>query len=391
LQLELPADDEPVAWALFAHCFTCDAGIDAARRIARAFAAERIAVARLDVSGRSERAEADSLEAPVMASVFDLERAASALDASGRAPMILVGHSIGATALMVAAPRIASARALITIGAPVALAEGGDSLAAATTEVQQRGAARLALGTRPSFTITRDLIDALHPPAVLDALRSAALPLLVFHSPTDAVVPIGQAKVLFTAAQHPKSFVALDDADHMLSNPRDAEFAAEVAASWVRRYVDVQPHRARSELEQGTRVATRTTSANLRTEIMAGGHPLVADEPASVGGSETGPTPYDLLAAALGACTSMTLQMYAKRKGWPLEEAVVRLEHRKVHALDEEGIESSDPRLDHVDRELELIGDLSEEQRRRLAEIADRCPVHRTMERGVRISTELKG
>jgi uncharacterized OsmC-like protein len=358
--------------------------------VARAFAAERIAVARLDVSGRAERADAEETGEAIVASVDDLERAATALEASGRAPTILVGHSIGATALIVAAARMSSARALITIGAPVVPAEAGDALSVATSEAEQRGEARVALGTQSSFTLTRGLLDALRPPAVLDALRAAGLPLLVFHSPKDAVVPITQAKVLFTAARHPKSFVALDDADHMLTNPRDAEFAAEVAASWVRRYVDVQPHRPRPELEAGTRVATRTTSANLRTEIMAGGHPLVADEPASVGGTETGPTPYDLLAAALGACTSMTLQMYAKRKGWPLEEAVIRLQHRKVHALDEEGIESSDPRLDHMDRELELVGDLSEEQRQRLAEIADRCPVHRTLERGVRISTELK-
>jgi uncharacterized OsmC-like protein len=195
---------------------------------------------------------------------------------------------------------------------------------------------------------------------------------------------------LFAAAHHPKSFISLDDADHLITRAHDAEYVADVAASWVRRYVDVHPHRSRPELELGTGVVATTGAAGFHTEILAGGHPLVADEPASVGGTEMGPSPYDLLAAALGACTSMTLQMYARRKGWPLESATVRLTHKKIHALDETEVPAVAVRLDHIDRELELEGPLDDAQRARLAEIADRCPVHKTLEQGVRVDTKLK-
>ncbi|HYD53165.1 MAG TPA: bifunctional alpha/beta hydrolase/OsmC family protein [Gemmatimonadaceae bacterium] len=359
LRLALPADGAPVAWALFAHCFTCPEGVDAAARIARALAAERIAVARLDLTGRDEGA----VDAPagVAAEVADLEAVAAALAEAGRAPELLVGHSLGGSALLLAARAIPSARAVATIATPL------DAVA------------------HPGFDVPAALRESLRLPRVADALRESRLPLLVLHSPVDEVVPLDDASALFTAARHPKSFVSLDDADHMLTRPRDAAYAADVVASWVRRYVDVQPHRPLPELEAGTGVVARTGADGLRTELLAGGHPLVADEPASVGGTETGPTPYDLLAAALAACTSMTLQMDARRKGWPLEDAIVRATHRKIHALDESTLPEGEPRLDQIERSIELTGDLTDEQRARLAEIADRCPVHRTLERGVKV------
>lgn len=365
LRLSMPPDGAPVAWAFFAHCFTCPEGLDAAGRIADALAAERIAVARLDLTGRDE---GDAVAPGTMSvSVVDLDLVAEALDRAGHAPQILIGHSIGGTALLAGASRIETARAIVTLSAP------------------------LVVGERPGFTLTPALREALGAPRVADALRALRLPLLVFHSPVDAVVPLAQAAALFTAANHPKSFVSLDDADHMLTQPNDAAYAADLIASWVRRYVDVHPHRPLRELEAGTGVVARTRAASLHTSLLAGGHPLTADEPASVGGTEAGPTPYDLLAAALGACTTMTLQLYARRKGWPLEEAVARITHRKIHALDESTLPAGEPALDHLDRAIELRGPLTGEQRARLIEIANRCPVHRTLERGVSVGEGRSG
>ena len=388
VRLELPADAEPVAWALFAHCFTCDAGLESASRIARALAAERIAVARLDFTGRGEAGEQAAVDG-VVATPADLAAVAAGLATAGRAPAILVGHSLGGTALLVAAREIPSARAMVTIGSAHDPATAGELLTGASREAIAHGRAAVAFAG-VQYTLTRELFDALRPPAVADALRDSKLPLLVFHSPVDETVPLEEAQQLFAAAHHPKSFVSLDDADHLITRARDAEYVADVAASWVRRYVDVHPHRSRPELERGTGVVATTGAAGFHTEILAGGHPLVADEPASVGGTETGPSPYDFLAAALGACTSMTLQMYARRKGWPLESATVRLTHKKIHALDEDEVPAVPVRLDHIDRELELEGPLDDEQRARLAEIADRCPVHRTLEQGVTVSTAVK-
>ena len=222
------------------------------------------------------------------------------------------------------------------------------------------------------------------------AIHELRRALLVFHAPRDEVVGIRNAAEIFQAARHPKSFVSLDQADHLLTDEEDSRYVGTVLAAWAGKYSEGSEPPTVEELVSEDRVVVRTGRTRYRTEIMANGHALVADEPVAVGGADTGPTPYDLLVAALGACTGMTLRMYAERKGWPLEEAVVRLRHRKVHAADEERCEAQDGRLDQIERELQLAGPLDDEQRERLMEIADRCPVHRTLTAGVRVKTRLE-
>jgi putative redox protein len=238
-----------------------------------------------------------------------------------------------------------------------------------------------------SFTIRKQFLDDLAAPnmeATIGGLRRA---LLVLHSPVDGIVGVENAARIYQAAKHPKSFVSLDDADHLLTRERDARYAARVIAAWASRYVESGEAAAAEGPALQSRVVARTGSEGFRTELMAGGHGLVADEPARVGGTDLGPTPYDLLAAALGACTAMTLRMYASRKEWPLEAVEVGVTHDRVHADDEAECEHRPARMDRLQREVLLAGPLDQAQRARLLEIADRCPVHRTLDAGVRIET----
>jgi putative redox protein len=250
-------------------------------------------------------------------------------------------------------------------------------------EIEAQGSATVDIAGRP-FRVTRQFLADLEDQAVDDVVPALRRALLIFHSPVDAQVGIDNAARIYEMARHPKSFISLDRADHLLTDPADAEYVAEVLAAWAAKYLDATD----GDLDAAEgRVATRTESGGLYTEIVVGAHALVADEPSAVGGTGLGPTPYDYLLAALGSCTSMTLQMYAGRKGWPLEDVRVRLAHRKRYGADREDCAEKPCRMDVVDREIELIGELDTEQRARLMEIANRCPVHRTLEAGAEVST----
>jgi uncharacterized OsmC-like protein len=273
-----------------------------------------------------------------------------------------------------------------TIGAPSNPKHVERLLTDYRAEIEAEGEAEVEIAGR-RFRIRREFLDDLAQHEMQRAIRELRRPLLILHAPLDRVVGIDNAAEIFTAAIHPKSFVSLDRADHLLSDTRDARYAGGIIAAWAERYLDTPVAGTVEQLVAERGVATRTGRPGYRTEIRARHHALVADEPAAVGGEDTGPTPYELLTAALGTCTSMTLRMYADRKGWPLEEATVHLRHSRVHALDEEQCEHRTPRLDRIERVVEMRGDLTPEQRARLLEIADRCPVHRTLEAGVRIET----
>ncbi len=385
--LDLPVDDAPIAYALFAHCFTCSKDFKGVARMSRGLAAEGVAVLRFDFTGLGE-SRGEFAETTFSSNVDDLVAAAEFMEREHQAPAILVGHSLGGAAALRAAERIPSVRAVATIGAPSSTEHLAGTLRSSSDEIEARGEAEVSIGGR-RFRIREqflDDLDAVNMEASISALGRA---LLILHSPVDRTVGIEHATAIFRAARHPKSFVSLDDADHLLTDAADARYAGAVIAGWARRYVGEVQEKRKLPTAGDSRVVARTEAGGFLTEVLANGHPLVSDEPESVGGRNAGPNPYELLSAALGACTTMTLQMYAGRKQWPLEAAEVRVQHTKRHCEDCAKPDRPGSRIDHFDRELRLEGPLDAPQRRRLLEIADRCPVHRTLASDVEVQTTL--
>lgn len=387
-RLDLPVDEKPAAYALFAHCFTCNKNFNAVFNINRALAREGIAVLRFDFTGLGE-SEGDFSQTSFRSNVEDLVTAADFLKAEFEAPKLLIGHSLGGAAVLQAASRIPSAKAVATIAAPFDPSDLGRLLGSTKEEILEKGEAEISLGGR-TFVIRKRFLDDLEQVKMGEVIGNLDRALLVFHSPRDTVVSLENAARIFQAARHPKSFVSLDDADHLLSNRRDSLYAGTVLAAWAGRYLDLPKPEIQPRDLKDNRVMVRTGKRGFQTEIIAGGHRLLADEPVAVGGSDTGPNPYDYLVASLGACTSMTLRMYADRKGWPLQAATVRLRHQKVHAEDCKECEAQSGTVDVIEREIELEGDLDRDQRERFLQIADRCPVHRTLHSKIEIVTKLK-
>ena len=385
-RLELPIDNVPRAYAIFAHCFTCSKNIRAATYISRALAAEGVATLRFDFTGLGE-SEGDFSDTNFSSNVDDLVAAAEFLDNEYDAPQVLVGHSLGGAAVIQAAQRIPSSVAVVTIGAPCDPAHLTHIFDHARPELEEKGEAAVTLAGR-KFTIRQQFIDDLEMTRMQEVLGRLGRALLVLHSPTDEIVGIENAGFIFQAAQHPKSFVSLDGMDHLVSDEGHSRYVGSLIASWVGRYLSTETPVGGS-VDEGWTIA-RTGEARYYTEIKSNGHILTADEPVEVGGTDLGPSPYGLLASALGACTSITLRMYADRKKWPLEGITVRLRHEKIHARDCEDCETKEGRVDRITREIELQGALDAEQRQRLREIADRCPVHRTLHSEVNVQTILK-
>ena len=385
-RLDTP-DGMPRAWALFAHCFTCSKDTKAAAYIARALADAGFGVLRFDFTGLGGSG-GDFSNTHFSSNVDDLVAAADWLREHHGPPALLVGHSLGGTAVLAAAERIADALAVATVGAPCDPAHVTHQFGSDLPVIERDGQALVKLAGR-EFTIRQSFIDDVSGQPQAARIRALRRPLLVLHAPGDAVVKIDNARHLFEAALHPKSFVSLDGADHLLTRAADAQYAAGVIAAWAARYLPTASGPASSQelLEQGTvRVSERGTGA-FAVSIQAGRHTLVGDEPKSVGGDDAGPSPYELLLASLGECTVMTLRMYARQKQWPLENAHVTLTHSKVHAADCADCETKDGKVDRIDRVIELIGPLDEAQRARMMEIADRCPVHRTLHAEVTVVT----
>ncbi|GFO65263.1 bifunctional alpha/beta hydrolase/OsmC family protein [Geomonas paludis] len=390
-RLELPDDERPVAYAIFAHCFTCSKNIKAAVNITRAMSSRRIAVLRFDFTGLGE-SEGDFADTTFSSQVSDLVAAARFLEREYEAPRLLVGHSLGGSAVLVAAGALPSATAVATIAAPYSPSHLRRLLGKSAEQAERQGEATVNLGGS-NFTIRKSLLDDLEAQRPAETLANLQGALLVLHSPADTIVKIDNATQIFQAAHQPKSFVSLGSADHLMSEAADSRYAGEVIASWATRYLDgaeAQPMAQRQFLAADNRVTARTGPEGFRTEIFANGFSLTADEPVSYGGSNEGPSPYEFVMAGLAACTSMTVQMYARRKGWPLVDALVRLSHHKIHAEDCRDCESQDRRIDKFVRELELIGELDQEQRQKLLEIAEKCPVHRTLTSEILVETRLK-
>ncbi len=371
------------AYAIFAHCFTCGANLAVGSRIARALARRGIATLRFDFTGLGG-SDGDFANTNFSSNLEDLEAAARFLREHHRAPQLLIGHSLGGAAVLAVAERIAEVEAVATIGAPADPVHltgllGEDALA----EIGERGVASVSIGGR-GFQIKRQFLDDLDRQRQDERLGRLGKPVALFHSPVDEIVPIDEAARIYRRLEHPKSFVSLDRADHLLSNKADAEYVAEVLSAWAGRYLSLPAPEAEPE---GQVVVEEQSGGRFLQAVRVGSHVLSADEPRAAGGNDEGPSPYDFLLIALGACTSMTLRMYADHKGLPLEHVAVTLDHEKIHARDCEDCEKSSSKIDRIRRRLRISGELSDAQRTRLVEIADRCPVHRTLEGDIRIET----
>lgn len=389
-RLESPETD-PTGYALFAHCFTCSKDIKAAGWISRALVERGIAVLRFDFTGIGE-SEGEFASTDFSSNLDDLAAAADFLRREREAPHLLVGHSLGGTAVLAAAERIPEARAIATIGAPSSTEHLRNILVHLSPELEARGEAEIDLGGMQRFRVRKQLLTDLAEDHLKGVLSRLHRPLLLFHSPVDNTVGIEHAHRLFEAAKHPKSYISLGMADHLLSRERDARYVGEVLAAWAGRWLEGEKDEVR-ELPASAVGAVGevhvTEIEGFSQEIVARRHRLTADEPADIGGTDTGPTPYELLLAGLGACTSMTIRMYADRKGLPLEGVRVRLFHSKVHAIDCAECETRVGKIDRIERVIEVIGPLNDEQRARLLEIANKCPVHRSLESEIHIPTRL--
>lgn len=376
-RLDLPTG-KPAAYALFAHCFTCSKDIPAARRIAQRLASLGIAVLRFDFTGLGH-SEGEFANTNFSSNVEDLVQAAAYLREHYQAPQLLIGHSLGGAAVLAAASQVPEAKAVVTIGAPADPAHVAHNFGAKLDQIKAAGEAEVNLGGRP-FIVKQQFLDDIAESTLSSKVAELKKALLVLHAPLDNIVELDNAATIFQRAKHPKSFITLDDADHLLSRLEDAEYAAELIATWVQRYVDVSVlPKAMTEPEGVVRVS-EVNEASFLQDISAAGHYLLADEPKDYGGDFLGPTPYQLVSAGLGACTSMTLRIYARRNKIPLTHVQVDISHNKVHAKECEACEQTTGKVDQWTRTITLSGDLTEEQRQRLLEIADRCPVHKSLE-----------
>ena len=384
-RLDLP-DREAGAYALFAHCFTCGKDIAAARRVAQRLTETGVGVLRFDFTGLGH-SKGEFANTTFSSNVDDLLLAADWLRQNRAAPQLIIGHSLGGAAVLAAAGRVPEAKAVVTIGAPHEPEHVLHNIGSALETIRAEGAAEVKLAGRP-FTIKKEFVEDVEAAKLDAAIGSLKKALLVLHAPLDATVGVENASAIFSAAKHPKSFVTLDNADHLITNDRDAMYAADVIAAWASRYIDKreEAHPAAGAEEGYVRAAEATPNGFLQ-DVHTGGHHLLADEPASVGGTNLGPSPYQLVSAGLATCTSMTIRMYARRKQIPLEHVWVDVFHEKIHAEDCAECETQAGKIDVFRREIMLRGDLTSEQRAKLMEIADKCPVHRTLESEIKIET----
>jgi len=382
--LDLPLGS-PTAYTLFAHCFTCGKDNLAAKRIAEQLTMRGLGVLRFDFTGLGG-SQGDFANTNFSSNVDDLVAAADHLRKTYAAPTILIGHSLGGTAMLAAAGKIPEARGVATIAAPYQPNHVTNLFKADIEKLREDGEIEVTLAGRP-FQIKREFLEDVADKNLHDHIVKLRKALLVLHSPTDDIVGIENATQIFTTAKHPKSFVSLAGADHLLSRRSDAEYVANVIAAWAGRYLDQAEIVADTELEAGIVLVRETHGGKFQQEILTGPHHLLADEPAKLGGLGSGPGPYDYLLAGLGACTSMTIRLYADFKKLPLENVSVKLSHRRIHINDCESCDAKVSMLDHIDRAITLEGPLSDEQRKRLMEMADKCPVHRTLQSKITIDT----
>ncbi len=380
--IEFPVTGKPAAYAVFAHCFTCVKNEQTASLISHQLAMANIAVLRFDYTGLGQ-SEGDFSESNLSTNIHDIQSAASFLEKNYVKPEVIIGHSLGGAAAILALEEVKSIRAIITIGAPSDPAHIRKLIKENSGENSEKGEASIDIDGRP-FTIKQQFIDNLSKHNLKDILKKSRKALLILHAPQDKVVAISDAAELFESAFHPKSFVTLDRSDHMLTNNDDATYAGKVISSWLVRYLNLTD---KPRLDTDKQAVVRTGKQKYYTEIVTGNHSMVADEPLHVHGQDLGPSPYDLLISALGACTSMTLRMYADHKGLDVEDIRVHLQHTKEHVEDSQ--DEKGGKIDKITREIEIMGNITHEQKLRMVEIANRCPVHKTLHGKIVVPTSL--
>lgn len=384
-RLELPKNRQAHNFVLFAHCFTCNKNLNAVRTIGRALTKAGFGVLRFDFTGLGE-SDGDFENTNFSGNVDDLLIAAEYLKENYLAPTLLIGHSLGGAAAIFAAAKIPSIKAVAVINSPSSPAHIMHVLKSSAEEIIQNGKAVVNLAGR-DFTIKKQFLDDLENKPLTEIVIGFEKALLILHSPQDSIVNIKNAEEIFKAARHPKSFVSLDGMDHLLSKKEDSQYVGDVIAEWASRYVDIP---AEKEILSGKEVAASLDRKDkFTTYLKLGGHKFIADEPDSFGGNDFGPSPYQYLSAALAACTAMTIQMYARRKKWEVLNVAVHISYKKDHAIDCDNCEDDSAKIDTFDREITLEGDLSAEQKKRLLEIADKCPVHKTLHSKTQVITKL--
>ncbi|MDR5590001.1 alpha/beta fold hydrolase [Christiangramia sp. SM2212] len=383
--LELPGNQQPENFIIFAHCFTCNKNFHAPSNISKTLASKGYGVLRFDFTGLGE-SEGDFSDTNFSSNVQDLIAASDYLEKEYKAPTMIIGHSLGGAAALFASQKLDSIKCMVTINAPSNLAHVQKHFESSLEQIEKEGFANIKIGGR-SFKIKKQFIDDLRKNEEGTALKEVRKALLILHSPQDDIVSIDHAEELYRSAWHPKSFVSLNGSDHMLSNKEDSKYVGDVISAWAGKYIEksISP-----ELKTDHEVMANLGPEGFTTQMVAGNHYFIADEPIKVGGSDLGPTPYELLSSGLAACTSMTIQMYARRKKWQVENVETHVNHSKKHADDCEDCENASAKIDSFDREISIQGKLDEKQLKRLLEIADKCPVHKTLSTNAYISTKLK-
>ncbi|CAM3478157.1 bifunctional alpha/beta hydrolase/OsmC family protein [Zobellia roscoffensis] len=386
-RLELPANRHPHNFAIFAHCFTCNKNLTAVRNISKALTSNGFGVLRFDFTGLGE-SEGDFADTNFSGNIEDLVAAAHYLEENYKAPTLLVGHSLGGAAVIFAAEKIDSIKSLATIGAPSNPVHIEHLLQSGIPEIEETGKAIVNLSGR-DFTIKKQFLDDLQHKPLAQILGKLRKPILILHSPQDNTVEIKNAEEIYVAAHHPKSFVSLDDADHLLSDKKDSFYAGEIISGWAKRYLALDTEQQETPKTKHQVVASLDDSEGFTTQMKVGNHFLTADEPKDVGGNDFGPSPYEFVSAGLSACTAMTVQMYAKRKGWKIDNIEVHTSYSRSHAVDCADCESDAAKIDTFERDIRLTADLDEKQKKRILQIADKCPVHKTLHNETQVITKL--
>ncbi|MEH6704099.1 MAG: alpha/beta fold hydrolase [Galbibacter orientalis] len=384
--LELPANQKPNYYAIFAHCFTCNSSFGAVRNISRSLTNFGFGVIRFDFTGLG-RSEGEFAESHFSANVDDLLAVNQFVKENYAEPSLLVGHSLGGAAVLVAASMLDSVKAVATIGAPASISHVKQLFSHQIEDIEKKGDIEVNIGGRP-FTIDKDFVEDFDKKNLPEIVKSLRKPLLIMHAPFDKKVGIENAQELYHNAMHPKSFISLDDADHLLSETKDSEYAGNIIGMWTQRYFSSEENKMLSPNGEQLVAHLNLKEDNFTTNIQTKNHSFIADEPQSFGGDDFGPGPYDYLSAGLAACTTMTIKLYAERKGWPLEEVFVYITHSKKHSDDLKVDVEKPGRIDYLSKKLKFVGNLDETQRNKLKEIASKCPVHRTLQNEVIIETE---